>query len=122
MLKEIKNVRQIEGEPTRRWFSDPALDLFVWYGDADDIIKFQLCYGKGANEHALTWSRSSGYSHHGVDDGEGGIYEMKCTPILVPDGAVDIENVCGLFSGLGRKIDHDIFEFVITHIKAYQQT
>jgi hypothetical protein len=120
MLREITNVKQIEGEPRRRWFSDPALDLFVWYDDDANIIKFQLCYDKGFNEHALTWSQVAGYAHHGVDDGESGIYQMKSSPILVPDGVVDTENVTGLFTDLGQKIDHDIFEFVITHIQNYQ--
>jgi len=120
MLKEIKNVKQIEGGPRRRWFSDPALDLFVWYDDDENIIKFQLCYDKGSNEHALTWSRASGFTHHGVDDGEGGIYRMKSSPILMPDGVVDTKNITGLFTELGQKIDHDIFEFVILHIRDYR--
>ena len=120
MLKEITNVKQIKDEHCRRWFNDPVLDLFVWYDDDENIIKFQLCYDKGANEHALTWSQASGYSHHGVDDGESGIYEMKSSPILVPDGIVDTGKLSELFTGLGQKIDHDIFEFVIARIRDYQ--
>lgn len=120
MLREITNVRQIEGEPFRRWFSDPQLDLFVWYGEGDDIIKFQFCYNKGAGECALTWCRDSGYSHHGVDDGEGGIYEMKGTPILVADGVPDAGRIATLFREHGQKMEHDLFEFILARIHDYQ--
>jgi len=117
MLKEITNVRQIEGEPLRRWFSDPQLDLFVWYDEHGDILRFQLCYDKGAGERALTWCRDNGFSHHGVDDGEGGIYEMKGTPILVADGVPDSVRIAGLFREHGRKLEHDLYEFVFARIR-----
>ena len=67
MLQEITNIRQIEGEPRRRWFADAAVDLYVWYDDADNIIQFQICYDKGPGEQALTWKKDQNLrfeSHH----------------------------------------------------------
>ena len=120
MLKEVTNVRQIEGEPFRRWFSDPQLDLFVWYDEQDEILRFQLCYDKGAGERALIWCRDNGFSHHGVDDGEGGIYEMKSTPILVADGVADTARIDAQFNERGQKLEHDLYEFVSTRIREYE--
>lgn len=42
MLREKEYVRQIKGEPRRRWFYDDFFDLIVWYGTDDSIIGFQL--------------------------------------------------------------------------------
>jgi hypothetical protein len=30
MLREISNLRQIEGEPQRRWFEGQELELIIW--------------------------------------------------------------------------------------------
>jgi len=40
MLGEIRNVRQIEGEGTRRWFTDRYFDLIVWYDDSGSLTGF----------------------------------------------------------------------------------
>jgi len=34
MLCEIKNVKQYDGEPQRRWFVDDYFDLIVWLSKA----------------------------------------------------------------------------------------
>jgi hypothetical protein len=72
MLRELKKVSQIPAEPRRRWVSEEYFDLIEWYSTDDDIIGFQLCYDKDNNERALTWKKSSAYTHHRVDDGESG--------------------------------------------------
>jgi len=38
MLREIRDVRQVSGEPMRRWFSDEDFDLIVWLDPEDRII------------------------------------------------------------------------------------
>ena len=45
-MKLLKNVRQIEGEPFRRWYADDYFDLFIWFDDNDKVTGFQLCYDK----------------------------------------------------------------------------
>ncbi len=71
MLREIRRVRQVEGEAHRRWFSSSRLDLFVWYGASEAPVGFQLCYDKDGWERALTWNAPDRFSHEVVDDGEG---------------------------------------------------
>ncbi len=72
MLREVQNVRQIGGDPSRRWFSDPGMDLIVWM-EARDIVGFQLTYDKPHAEKAVTWRAGAPeLSYTGVDDGGGG--------------------------------------------------
>lgn len=85
MLREIHPVRQIRGEPRRRWFASPNLDLIVWMGSDEAPVGFQLCYDKRDLERALTWRAPNLFSHMAVDTGEGP-GSHKGTPLLVPDG------------------------------------
>ena len=116
MLKEIPTVNQIEGEPKHRWFSNESIDLYVWYDTNDKIIQFQICYDKGPYEKALTWNENMKLSHHCVDDGESGVFRMKRTPILVAGGVFDKEKILKLFTELGARLEHGLFEFVRDHI------
>jgi hypothetical protein len=57
MLSEVRDVRQDPGG-VRRWWNDESFDLIVWYDTAGGAIRgYQLCYNRGADEHALTWTR-----------------------------------------------------------------
>ena len=64
LLRELADIRQVPGEPRRRWFSSPDLDLIVWLDDADTMLGFQLCYDKSRGERALTWRADRGYDHY----------------------------------------------------------
>jgi len=44
MVSEIRIVRQIEGEGTRRWFTDRYFDPIVQNDALGVLIGFQLCY------------------------------------------------------------------------------
>ena len=41
MLREIQ-ARQLPGEPARRWFSSPDIDLYIWLGEDGAPTGFQL--------------------------------------------------------------------------------
>src|SRR5690242_6752512 len=82
MLMEFQNVRQVPGEPRRRWFTSEDVDLVVWCDESGCAIAFQLCYDKARSERALTWKPDCGFSHRAVDDGEGSRGKYKATPIL----------------------------------------
>src|SRR5262249_52903563 len=69
-LIEFENVRQIPGEPRRRWFTCEDLELVVWCDESDAPIGFQLCYKNGGSEYAFTWKPECGFSHKRIDDGE----------------------------------------------------
>jgi hypothetical protein len=87
VLKEFLHVKQESGAGKRRWFESDGFELVVWFDAQNAVTGYQICYDFGSGEHALTWRPGSGFSHSGVDDGEGAKFG-KMTPILVPDGAV----------------------------------
>lgn len=118
LLQEITNIRQIEGEPLRRWFSDSLLDLYLWYDEDDNLIQFQICYDKGPGEQALTWKKDSEILHHSVDDGESGIYRMKSTPVIVGDTDYDPDRIAALIRQYGGKLEHDLYEFILNCLNA----
>ena len=120
MLKEIKNVSQPQGEPPRRWFSSSDTDLIVWY-NASEIIGFQLCYDRGIDEHALTWMRGQGFTHRRIEDGESKGMQHKMTPILVPDGVVDISRVTKDFELQSEEIDAVVRGFVMKYLAEFER-
>ena len=121
MLRELGNVRQIEGDPRRRWFADDHFDLIVWFNEKDGIIGFQLCYDKFEEERALTWFEEIGYTHRKVDDGEqypGAM--LKATPILIPDGVFEHEEIARRFRQESGEIEDRVSRFVYEKLMQYQ--
>lgn len=119
MLQEVKNVRQIAGEPSRRWFSQSGLELIVWVNKDKSINGFQLCYQKDGEDKAITWFSDKGFSHKRIDDGEGRPARHKMTPILVPDGVFDKHNVLSLFESSAQQLDPGIAAFVSKTLATY---
>lgn len=120
MLRETKTgAKQATGDPFRRWFSDDTFDLIVWHASDGSILGFQLCYRDGPDQKALTWLKARGFSHKRIDDGEGSPYHPKMTPILVPDGTFDKDQVLARFEKESRAIDPDLVRVVVQAIKAY---
>jgi hypothetical protein len=122
MLYEIRNIRQNEGEPRRRWFIDDYFDLVVWLNDDEEIQGFQLCYDKSKNQHALTWHKESGYMHNRVDSGEDKPGKPKGIPILVTDGFFDYEQIAEIFKRESKYIDDNISELIYKKILQYSNS
>jgi hypothetical protein len=120
MLTEYKNVRQIIGEPRRRWFSDDFFDLIVWFSKENFILGFQLCYDMGGSQRALTWKRPDAYFHQRIDDGEGRPGKHKATPILVPDGRFNYKLIASRFQKESVNIEPVISKFIYNVLSAYQ--
>ena len=116
MLVEIPKVKQLQGEPRRRWFSDASLDLFLWYDEEDTIIQFQICYDKGPEEQALTWHHEKGLMHHQVDDGENRSFRMKSTPIMVTSSEFDTSKISSKFQALAAELEYGIVSFVLSRL------
>lgn len=117
MLTEIRNAQQPDGEPRRRCFSDADMDLYAWYDAAGSVVQFQLCYDKGPEEKAFTWSAAHGVVHHGVDDGSrSGRFTVKGSPILTHPQPLDVAPLIALFRAHGGKLEHDLYEFVSAHL------
>jgi hypothetical protein len=118
MLIEFKDVRQIEGEAKRRWFTDDYFDLIIWYDDKESVNGFQLCYDKTENERALTWMKDTGFTHDKIDAGDvpG---RAKMTPILAADGIFARDDILKRFQEASGKIDRELALFVYDKIKDY---
>lgn len=112
LLYEIQRVRQVAGEPRRRWFMAMDMDLIVWYDEANEPVAFQLCYDKTRKEHALTWKRGRGFSHLAVDSGESNSLSGNMTPILVANGRFDPERIRQRFEAASSNLPQDIIAFV----------
>jgi RimJ/RimL family protein N-acetyltransferase len=107
MLREISDVRQIEGEPRRAWYFCHEQDLVVWFDGEGVPCAFQLAYDKGVGEHSITWSRERGYRHWIVrDDGR------NATPLLYPAGPFSKEIVLRSFLSLSAELPVPVVELV----------
>jgi hypothetical protein len=118
MLSEIPNVRQIEGEGTRRWFRDSYFDLIVWYGGDGGLIGFQLCYDKQVRERAFTWRRGHGCRHERIDAGET-TGHSKMSPVIVADDSPPLNRVADRFLKENAEIEPEIACLVYDTIKGY---
>ncbi|MEW6673692.1 MAG: hypothetical protein AB1427_18505 [Thermodesulfobacteriota bacterium] len=119
-MHEIKDIQQPAGEPRRRWFFDPAMELVVWFSVSDDIVGFQLVYDRPRDPHALTWYEESGYYHHRVDDGEcPDTTAFKGIPVLTADGQFDFGRVGTDFKEKSGEINAQIAAFVYDKIMKF---
>jgi len=113
-LRELDNIRQVDGEPKRRWFTSSEIDLIVWFDGAEKPVGFQLCYDKGRDERAFTWREGRGYDHAAVDEGDRKKTQgYKGTPILVADGTFEHDRVKTIFMKSSSAIPDRIREFVV---------
>ncbi len=119
LLYEIANVRQISGEPTRRWFSSLSIDLVVWTAGGQGPVAFQLCYDKDGRERAVTWRVGRGFDHARVDNGENIPGGYKGTPLLVADGPFPKMRVYGEFVRVADRVPASIRTFVARRLRRY---
>jgi hypothetical protein len=119
VLREIHDVRQVPGEPRRRWFSDENFDLIVWFGPENEVIGFQLCYDKVTEQKALTWLKQDGYRHSRVDDGDHP-GKMKASPVLEADGHFDREGIGRRFRENRGDVPEKIADSVSKRIMHYR--
>lgn len=119
MLREISKSRVIPGEPKRRWFTSPSIDLFIWVNDQDAPTGFQLCYDKQHREHALTWTQTTGFSHMAVDGGESRGARHKGSPILVVDGAVDATQILDDFLREAKSMPVELVQMVEARVRQF---
>jgi hypothetical protein len=115
MLREVTNAVQHK-KPPRRWFTSTYFDLIVWYGVGNQIVGFELCYGKPNKERALCWMDGKGYAHFKVHDGEHEPLKHKMTPVYVADEIFDKDKVCQVFIMESKNIDKDVSDYVIEKI------
>ncbi|MBS0308135.1 MAG: hypothetical protein JSS58_04110 [Proteobacteria bacterium] len=122
MLKEIRDVRQIAGEPLRRWFSSATQDLVVWNDEHGSVLAFQFCYDKGSVEHAVRWDAEKGFRYLKVDDGEsGGGLRYKASPLLLANGAPDVTYMLACFGQNDAHLPESIRMQIVGKLDEYRQ-
>lgn len=119
MLKDIQNVRQINGESRRQWFSSPSLDLIVWRDTAGGIGAFQFCYDKGGREKAFSWTWPDQSSHDFLDDGEEGGADYKRSPILKDSCPCDVESMIRTLLEQAEQVPSTLTQFVVAVMRRY---
>ena len=119
MLREISTARHISGEPKRRWFTSPNIDLFVWVNDQGAPTGFQLCYDKQHREHALTWTEAAGFSHMAVDGGESRPARYKGAPILVANGAIDATQILDDFLREAKSLPVEFVQMIEVRVREF---
>lgn len=119
-MHERINVRQIPGEPKRRWFSSDDFDLIVWFADDQSFSGFELCYDKRNRERSISWRRGSGgFRHMAVDDGEQRPGKHKASPVLIPDGRFDSMQVLSALSAVSHMLSAEIAGYVLKALEQY---
>ncbi|MGE5490302.1 MAG: hypothetical protein ACM31P_03355 [Actinomycetota bacterium] len=118
-MREIPHVRQIPGEPKRRWFSSKDFDLILWLAEDHGFSGFELCYDKSFGEHSIIWTRASGFRHMAVDDGEQRYGKHKASPVLVPDGVFDVRLVHAAFAEASTSLPTEVSQFVLEALESY---
>jgi hypothetical protein len=119
LLKEHANVRQVPGESKRRWFHSDDFDLIVWLSDGQGFSGFELCYDKQRSERSVTWTRSRGFAHMSVDDGEQRPGKYKASPVLTAGGGFDALRVYSSFLKASTAIPREVAIFVLTALRRH---
>ena len=110
-LAELRRVRQVPGEPRRRWFSSEEEDLIVWYADDGGIFGFQFCYDRSGLERAVTWKVDGRIDHEVVDAGEPVGLAHKRAPVLRP-ALRDGHSLAARFRAVAHDLPAELAAFV----------
>lgn len=60
MLREVSRFRNYGGHTNRRVFSNPDMDLYVWFEDQVPA-RFHLTYNKRGNIRSISWNNENGF-------------------------------------------------------------
>lgn len=116
MLREIASIRQLEGEPHRRWFEDRDFDLIVWHDDSGIIIGFELCYDKRTVPYAVRWEAPAHFRHYRMDEGESRPGKPKASPVLEFTDGFMPDRIATQFQLESRQLDRKIAELVCARL------
>ena len=117
MLREVRDVQQVPGERPRRWFFSHDADLWVWFGEDNVPVTFQLAYGKYRDEHAIRWKAETGFAHYKVD---AGVYGREA-PLLFADGPFPAATVIEHFRKLAGEVPQEIVGFVCECLRQHPE-
>ena len=121
-LWETETSGNYRGQYFTRQFANKYFDIYVWFeSDRRSLVGFQLCYNKGIDEHALTWTKIKGYQHNRIDDGEtrSSITGYKMAAVLVPNGIFDTYSIAQKFLKDQGDVDHKTALLIYTRLMEY---
>lgn len=119
MLREISAIRHNSYRTTKRWFTDPDMDLFIWFKDLVPV-RFQLSYNKLGDEHAINWHSENGFSHNRIDSGESfDPLKYKMSPILLADDDFDAFTTARNFLMASENIEESLADFIYARLLEY---
>ena len=118
MLRELQGVRQDKPGLKRRWYQDDFFDLYTWTAPAGALASFQLCYDLRGRERVLSWHRSSGFAHNGVDAGDA-VAGQSATPLLVAGGRFPHRLVRTRFTQHAGTLDGQTRIFILDKMREY---
>lgn len=119
-LRELPRVRQVAGEPRRRWFHGHEMDLVLWEGENGEPVGFQLAYDKHRDEHSIAWHAGRGFTHYQVDDGEAQALSKEA-PLLFRDGAFPRDRVLEQFLAAAAALPPEIAGFVAGRLREFDK-
>jgi len=121
MLQEFKKVSQPQETPGyRRWFTDPEMELIVWYSPEGVARGFQLCYDRNGHERAFTWHVDAGMVHTAVDGGEDSPLRND-SPILVPDGVPRTDRALAQFKESASGLEPELVALVTEKLEEFRR-
>ena len=109
-LTEFKEVAQKEVLKgiNRRWFQIEKFTLIIWYNLGNQIIGFQLCYGKNGSDKAISWYNEKEFSHRNIDYGK----SINLTPIMSEDSGQIDRKIFEDFYNYTENLENEIVEFI----------
>ncbi len=116
MLRPISDINIREGEPRKVWFTCSEQDLYIWFSEKDEIIKFEYTYDKPLNEKSLLWKKSGSYSHTAIDDGSRP-GKHPSSPISLGRVALDKANVIKQLNNSAGVIPAEHLSFLTKRIE-----
>jgi len=119
MLREIVISRIQDGVHFRRWYQDERMDLFVWFNDEDDIVRFQLAYDKPRSEKAIDWKHDRGFTHSRIDDSTDPSHHPG-SPLMISGGVFAKKRVIAEFRERATNIEPRVATFVLATLIAYR--
>ena len=120
MFYEIRGVKQLPGEPYRRWFQADEMDLTVWLAEAT-VVGFQLSYDRFHDEKSIVWQTDRGFSHLRIDDGEQESGHYKASPIVTGHLPLDFSRALHRLEEDNQGIDPSIVGFVLDKLREGHQ-
>jgi len=117
MFREIRNVR---GGGSRRWFQDPYFDLFLTQNPFGRPEWFQLCYLRDTRrERVLEWRRGRGFQHLKVEQ-PAHAADPKSGALLL-DGAMPHYEVLERFDAAAGGLPPALAEFVAGKVREHER-